>query len=168
MFAGNLKRASLALEHLVKYLHSSKTSTNNTTDTEFKKTHPITQQICTAEYFEKAVSSISTQSKDSSWGLDSSIKIFDMQFESNPFHHEGGTSLAISSTRSSAPISQISALKNCVYTLENSHDIPSLNDMERTQILAVVDLLGECIDPNFSSAYESLDEPGRRYTWFIF
>lgn len=50
-----------------------------------------------------------------------------------------------------------------IYALENSHDISFIKDMERTQILAIVDLLGEIGDSSHASAYESLDEPGRRY-----
>ena len=50
-----------------------------------------------------------------------------------------------------------------IYALKNSHDIAFIKDMERTQILAIVDLLGEIGDSSHASAYESLDEPERMY-----
>ncbi|CAN6465807.1 unnamed protein product [Victoria cruziana] len=56
-----------------------------------------------------------------------------------------------------------SKIKRFSRILENSPQIPLVGNVERTQILALVDLLMEIIDRSGATSYESFDEPGRRF-----
>lgn len=55
-----------------------------------------------------------------------------------------------------------SALSDLVEPLEDLHHLAAINNVEKMQMLAITDLLGEVSTP-YTSTYESLDEPGRRY-----
>ena len=51
----------------------------------------------------------------------------------------------------------------CIEAVEKLYCFTAISNTEKMQILAIVDLLREISDPLSASAYESLDEPGRRY-----
>jgi hypothetical protein len=56
-----------------------------------------------------------------------------------------------------------SELNGFIESLENFPNLPHLINIERAEILSIIDLLREVSNPDSSSAYQSLDEPGRRY-----
>lgn len=56
-----------------------------------------------------------------------------------------------------------SELSGCYETVQKLYDMTAISNTEKMQILAIVDLLCEVVKPQSASAYNSLDEPGRRY-----
>lgn len=69
-----------------------------------------------------------------------------------------------SAENNSIPTSTRSELNGFIESLEKFPDIPLWINIEKTQILAIIDLLSEVCSSDSSSAYQSLDEPGRRYS----
>lgn len=56
-----------------------------------------------------------------------------------------------------------SELSGFVESLQNVYKLAGVTDVEKMEILAVVDLLNEFDSKHSASVYENLDEPGRRY-----
>lgn len=60
---------------------------------------------------------------------------------------------------SSSPNSELGGF---IDSLEKSYGLAAILNIEKMDILAVIDLLKEVSNTNTASAYENLDEPGRR------
>ena len=90
------------------------------------------------------------------WGEDRSNTTFNLLSSSNSFLYGDGN-LGISTTTSASKKSEI------VELLDKNFSLYGISDTERTQILAISDLMSEITDQSRSSPYKGLDEAGRRY-----
>lgn len=155
MFLGNWKRAYVAVRHLVGCL---------TSNYDLKKRHISKRiglpNIVLSDYLEGSISK-GSQGNGFQWSGDAASITSISQAQSSLFqfsYHSDSNAEneSISSTKSE--------LNGFIESLEKLPDLPLLIDLEKAQILAIVDLLGEVSSAHSSSAYQSLDEPGRRYS----
>lgn len=154
MCSGNWKRAYMAVRHLVECLTSNYATEMKNIST---KTTCIIPEILLSDYFEGSLFRNSTI-KGFQWGGD--LTTTSSQFQSSMFQFASDNESFASNIM--FPSSKTSELSGFVEPLENLHRLAAISDTEKTQIVAIIDLLGELSTPQ-TSAYESLDEPGRRY-----
>lgn len=163
MSLGNWKRAYVSVRHLVEYLTSNDVSEKIYPST---KSGHIVPQILLSNYFEGFLSKSSANNEFKWSGVDTSmtssqfnggITLFAYNFES--------VDASTYMVNSSSPKSE---LCDFVESLENLHGLPAITTIEKMEILAVVDLLKEVSTMQSVSAYENLDEPGRRYFYDLF
>ena len=156
MFSGNWKRANVAVRHLVGCLSSSY---------ETKKRH-VSKKTGLPDlelsYYIEGLISKSSQDKGFQWTgvADSISSISQAQSSLNHSPYHSGSSTESMSISASAK----SELNGFIESIQNLPELPAVINMEKTQILAIIDLLSEVSSPYSSSAYQSLDEPGRRYS----
>ncbi|XP_029129055.1 uncharacterized protein LOC109807783 isoform X2 [Cajanus cajan] len=152
--SGNWKRAFVALRHLVECLNSNYDP---------KKIH-ISKKIglpnIALSYYLEGCISKGSQGKGFQWSGDATSMTSISQAQSSlfqfPYH-------SVSSPENGNISSTESELNGFIESLEKLPDLPLLIDTEKTQILAIIDLLSEVSGAHSSSAYQSLDEPGRRF-----
>lgn len=153
--SGNWKRAYAAVKHFVECLISNYDP----------KKRQITKRnglpsIILSDYLEGRMPK-SSQDKGFNWSGDvASITSFSQAQSSSfqfPYHSDSSSENKRSSTSTS------SELNGFIESLENFPNLPHLINIERTEILSIIDLLREVSNPDSSSAYQSLDEPGRRF-----
>lgn len=161
LFAGNWKRAYVAVRHLVECLGSAETSDKCGEANSFRKPCNIIPQIQLSQYFGGLSSSI--HDKGLQWGGGISSEISGSLFERSFFPLEEVNSTASFSGNMLGVTPEKSEITRFIEALEKSHDLTAIMNMDKAQILATVDLLGEVCDSCYSSAYESFDEPGQRY-----
>lgn len=148
------------MKHLVECLNS---------DCDPKKRHISKRNglpnIILSNYLEGRISK-SSQDTGFNWSGDAASITSISQAQSSliqfPYHSGSGTENKSIST------STRSDLDGFIESLKNFPDLPHLINIESTEILSIIDLLGEVSSPNSSSAYQSLDEPGRRYSYLIY
>nr|GEW38361.1 hypothetical protein [Tanacetum cinerariifolium] len=154
IYSGNWKRARIALEHLFEHLTSSDLKRNPTA----KSGHRI-PQIGLSDYVEGLLTP-NSNSKAVTWSGGVSLGS-SSSFQSNPFSYSNWDSTgSINSYDSSSTRSGLSRLADSAEKLQN---VSAITNIEKMQILAVVDLLDEISNSNASSPYGGLDEPGRRF-----
>ncbi|TKY64098.1 DmX protein 2 [Spatholobus suberectus] len=153
--SGNWKRAYVAVRHLVECL---------TSNYDPKKRH-ISKRIglpnIALSYYLEGCISKGSQNKGFQWSGDAASMTSISQAQSTLFqfpYHSGS-----SAENGSISSSTKSELNGFIESLEKLADVPLLIDTEKTQILAIIDLLSEVSSAHSSSAYQSLDEPGRRF-----
>ncbi|ESW07263.1 hypothetical protein PHAVU_010G115000 [Phaseolus vulgaris] len=149
--SGNWKRAYVAVRHLVECL----TSTYDPKKRHISKRIGL-PNIVLSNYLEGCISKVS-QGKGFQWGGDSA-SISQAQSSLFQFPYHSG-----SNAENESIFSTKSELNGFIGSLEKFPDLPLLIDIEKTQILAIIDLLSEVSSAHSSSAYQSLDEPGRRF-----
>ncbi|KAK7381980.1 hypothetical protein VNO80_00582 [Phaseolus coccineus] len=149
--SGNWKRAYVAVRHLVECL----TSTYDPKKRHISKRIGL-PNIVLSNYLEGCISKVS-QGKGFQWGGDSA-SISQAQSSLFQFPYHSG-----SSAENESIFSTKSELNGFIESLEKFPELPLLIDIEKTQILAIIDLLSEVSSAHSSSAYQSLDEPGRRF-----
>lgn len=150
MSLGNWKRAFIALRHLVKNLASSNLSKQGHGA---KMPSNIVSPVPLSDYLEGLVA---PSSSDKLFQWSSS------QLQTGLLHFApigGGydapnTALTSSSSRSE--------FDDFIEALERLYSYTHITKVEKMQALALIDLLQEVGNPNSSSAYGSLDGPGRR------
>ncbi|CAN1794030.1 DmX-like protein 1 [Linum perenne] len=146
IYSGNWKRAYVSVQHLVEHLASSSCEKKcDTADHGYS-----VPQIPLPAYFEGHLSKDSTD-KEFQWSSDSALPasqtfVFNSNFDSPNL---------MSSSSSKSEISSY------VESLEKSNELTGLTNIEKLQLVAIVDLLGEVKQSN--SAYKDLDGPGRRF-----
>uniref|UniRef100_A0A9I9CN67 RAVE complex protein Rav1 C-terminal domain-containing protein n=1 Tax=Cucumis melo TaxID=3656 RepID=A0A9I9CN67_CUCME len=148
IYSGKWKRAYSALSHLIEHLSSDKKSSANSTYT--------IPEIPLSDYFEGVIKT--STDKGVQWSTNSLSSQFKEGVSQWAFNWD-----SISNDNSFIPSSTKSEFSSFVEPLEKLYELAGLTSMEKTQTLAIVDLLGEISNKSSSSAYESLDEPGRRY-----
>ncbi|KAK1412198.1 hypothetical protein QVD17_33237 [Tagetes erecta] len=136
IFAGNWKRAQIALEHLLQHL------TSNYADL---KRIP---QMSLSDYVEGFFPGKSSN-KAVTWDFNANLD----QFNHSSWDPNG-------STNSTSTKSGLSGLSE---SLEKLQGISAITNKEKMQILAAIDLLDEISNSNSSSPYGGLDEAGRRF-----
>ncbi|XP_011650671.1 uncharacterized protein LOC101204824 isoform X2 [Cucumis sativus] len=148
IYSGKWKRAYSALSHLIEHLSSDKKSSANSTYT--------IPEIPLSDYFEGVIKT--STDKGVQWSTNSLSSQFKEGVSQWAFNWD-----SISNDNSFVPSSTKSEFSSFIEPLEKLYELAGLTSMEKTQTLAIVDLLGEISNKSSSSAYESLDEPGRRY-----
>ncbi|PON42363.1 WD repeat containing protein [Parasponia andersonii] len=153
IFAGNWKRAYSAVRHLVECLDRASEKRCGT-----ENSSHIVPQIPLSNYFEGLLPK-SLPDKEFNWGGNAALNTFS-QFQkgSSQFVYNLESD---SSNKNFMPSSTKSELNTFIEPLEGYYELAAITTVEKTQILAVIDLLGEMTNPN--SAYGSLDEPGQRF-----
>lgn len=149
MRLGNWKRAYAAVRHLVECLTSSAASKMENISA--KSSH-IIPQILLSNYFDGILLKNSTV-KGFQWSGD--LTGTSSQFQSSMNYEPIASNIMFPSS------STTSELNGFGEPLENLYQLAALTNTQKTQILAIIDLLGEVSIPHIS-IYESLDEPGRR------
>lgn len=153
--SGNWKRAYVAVKHFVECLISN----NDPKKRQITKKNGL-PSIILSHYLEGRLSK-GSQDKGFNWSGDvASINSFSQTQSSLiqfPYHSDSSAENKSSST------STRSELNGFIEYLENFPDVSHLINIERTEILSIIDLLSEVSNPDSSSAYQSLDEPGRRF-----
>ncbi|OIW02299.1 hypothetical protein TanjilG_11193 [Lupinus angustifolius] len=152
--SGNWKRAFVAVRHLVECL----TSNDDPKKRYIAKRTGLPD--ITLPYYLEGLISKSSKDKEFQWGGDSAsvMSISQAQSSSDFFPFHSGSSAENKSTTSTK-----SELNGFVESLENFPELSHLISIEKSGILAIIDLLCEVSSPHSSSPYQSLDEPGRRF-----
>lgn len=156
MCSGNWKQAFAAVRHLVDCLISvSKKGHDNT-----KFSH-IVPQILLSSYFEEIPLKGSTN-KGFQWGGVNTLTTSSSQYDTGfiPFSHNLESDASNYMSNSSSQKSEVSGF---VELIKNLYKLAAITDQEKVEILALVDLLNEISNVHSASAYQNLDEPGRRY-----
>nr|XP_015888746.2 uncharacterized protein LOC107423659 isoform X2 [Ziziphus jujuba var. spinosa] len=153
MYAGNWKRAYMAVKHLVEWLTDKRSKP--------AKSCHIVPQIPLSSYFEGFIPN-SLPDKGFHWSGDASLSTssFQTQRGLSPFAYglDSGPPNNLLISSSTKP-----ELSSFMEPLENFHELAAITKAEKTQILAIIDLLNEVANPHSASVYESLDESGKRF-----
>lgn len=136
------------MSHLIEHLPSDEKSSPNPTYT--------IPEILLSDYFEGVVKT--STDKGVQWSTSDSSSQFKGGVSQWTFNWE-----STSNGNSFIPSSTKSEFSSFIEPLEKFYEVAGLTSVEKTQTLAIVDLLGEISNKSSASAYESLDEPGRRY-----
>ena len=150
MCLGHWKRACAALRHLVEYLTSGYASEKRCSS---GKNSSIAPQIHLSNYLEVLLSKDSTNN-GFKWSADVILPTSSSQFFMYGTNFDASNNVSV-------PSLTTSELFGFIEPLEKMYDLAALTNIEKLQILAIIDLLSEI--QQSSSAYENLDEPGRRY-----
>lgn len=156
MFSGNWRRAYVSLRHLVDHLTSRDASKKR----DFvAKSSNVFPQIILSNYLEGHLSNKSNV-KGFHWSGATDLKT-SLQFQGGFVQVNNN----VESHASSMLISTLttSELSGFVEPLEELYELAGLTGIQKTQILAIIDLLNEVSNSQSASAYANLDEPGRRY-----
>ncbi|PIA28838.1 hypothetical protein AQUCO_06600041v1 [Aquilegia coerulea] len=162
LYSGHWRRAFVAVRHLVEYLTSDSTSVACEKAYDSIKPKNIIPQILLSKYFEEPFST-GLSNKGFVWGGDAAVVSSDAKFQINSieFFEHGADGNGFSNALNSGSVK--SEISRFIETIQKFNDIAAITSMERMQILAVIELLDEICDSSCASAYESLDEPGRRF-----
>ncbi|XP_073006884.1 uncharacterized protein [Typha latifolia] len=147
LYSGNWKRAQIVLQHLAESIRTSETSTTNMECTGLGESGHIIPEIHLSDYFMDTTST-NFSYKGLQWGENTTTRVSDFHFHANVLHDVA---------------SQKSEVTGFAHTLNKCLDVAAITDIERMQILVIVDLLVEISDLSRASAYKTLDEPGRRF-----
>lgn len=143
-----------ALQHLIQSMKASEASKVMQKCSSCRKPCHSIPELPLSEYF-VATTSNNISNKDFLWGGDRSNTTFNFLSPSNSFLYVDGN-LGMNTTTSVSQKSEI------VELLDKNFSIYGISDTEKTQILAISDLMVEITDQSRSSPYKSLDEAGRR------
>lgn len=154
LYSGEWKRANAALQHLVQSMKVSETSKGMSKCISCRKSCHDIPELPLSEYFADTSNNIST--KGFLWGEDRSNTSFNLLSPSTSVLY-ADDNLGVSTT-SASQTSEI------VELLDKNFSIYGISDSERTQILAISDLMDRISNQAHSSCpYKSLDEAGRRF-----
>ncbi|CAI0469651.1 unnamed protein product [Linum tenue] len=148
IYSGNWKRAYASVQHLVEHIGStSETKCGTANLGHFVPLIPL------SVYFEGHLAKSSTDT-GCQWTSDSALPASSSQaFIFNSDYVTQNNMISSSSSKSE--------FTSLVETLEQSYESAALTNLEKSQIIAIMDLLGEVKQSN--SAYHNLDGPGRRF-----
>lgn len=150
MCLGNWKRSYISVKHLVEYLlTSSYASEKRYSSANYRH---IVPQIFLSNYFEGLLVKDSTD-EGFQWSADAGLHTSSSQVFVYSSNSDASNNVFSSSSTKSE-------LGTFVEPLEKFYDLAALTNKEKLQILAIIDLLIEV--QHSASAYENLDEPGRR------
>ncbi|WOK91366.1 hypothetical protein Cni_G00057 [Canna indica] len=155
--SGNWKRAQASLKHFVECISNNETSTANLESNKCGKFLYNVPEIHLSLYFEDN-NSVNSSSERLVWGQST--------ISEGPTFHQGNSFQLLDSNLEPNTFGRFSSnsnksgIMNLIDTLEKSHGISSITELEKTQMLVILDLLN---DISVTSAYKSLDEAGRRF-----
>ena len=144
-----------ALQHLIQSMKASEASKITSKCSSCRKSCHSIRELPLSEYFVATMSN-NISNKGFLWGEDRSNTTFNLLSPSNSFLYGDGN-LGISTATSVSKKSEI------VELLDKNYSSYGISDTERTEILAISDLMSEITDQSRSSPYKGLDEAGRRY-----
>ncbi|XP_068645001.1 uncharacterized protein [Aristolochia californica] len=147
--SGRWKRAYAAVKHLVEHLNSDV----NSGVFRKGKSYFIIPQIQLSQYLEESVTT-KISFKRLEWATHLSSESYGA--ESQGTFHVFPESLSNSSKGNPEE-------SGFTRSLDKFHDIEGISKKSRTELLAIVDLLGEVKDSHCTSTFESLDGSGRRF-----
>uniref|UniRef100_A0A0E0MXX2 RAVE complex protein Rav1 C-terminal domain-containing protein n=1 Tax=Oryza rufipogon TaxID=4529 RepID=A0A0E0MXX2_ORYRU len=152
LYSGQWKRANTVLQHLVQSMQANKIS-NTLLECSFcgKSCHNIPECPLSESFTDMTSNDISNRGL--LWGDNQRSTAFSLLSPSNSYPRMED----INTTTSTSQSSEINKL------LATNVSISTISDMERTQIVALSDLLGKITDQSHASPYKSLDEAGRRF-----
>ncbi|XP_047938214.1 uncharacterized protein LOC125185681 isoform X1 [Salvia hispanica] len=148
--SGNWKRAFIALRHLAKHLASGTLSEQGHGA---KMPSSLVSPVPLSDYLD-GILPLHSSGNVFHW---STSQLHTGLFNSVP---EGGYGAHNSTMTSSLSKSEFDGF---IESLESLHSYNCINTDEKIQAIALVDLLREVGNANSTSAYGSLDEPGRRF-----
>ncbi|KAJ4728093.1 Transducin family protein/WD-40 repeat protein [Melia azedarach] len=153
IYSGNWKRAYVSVRHLVETL----TSKSEKRCCSAKSSHMV-PHILLSTYFE-GLPSQGSADNGFQWSGVNTLMTSSSQFNGgfSQFAYNVDASNFISSSSSKSEIGGF------FESLENLNELPGITSVEKMEILAVIDLLNELDNKQSASAYENLDEPGRRF-----
>ncbi|CAK9136914.1 unnamed protein product [Ilex paraguariensis] len=156
--SGNWKRAYVALQHLVGYLTSNDASAKRHCLMESSRVIP---PVPFSDYLEGLMSARSTDEKFQ-WSGDASLVTSSLQLQKDltQVTYSWDSDASNGTFNSSRTRSELSGFAEQV---EKFYCLGAVTNTEKVQVLAIIDLLQEVSSPSSVSAYESLDEPGRRF-----
>jgi len=159
LYSGEWKRVNAALQHLIQSMKASEASKITSKCSSCRKSCHSIRELPLSEYFVATMSN-NISNKGFLWGEDRSNTTFNLLSPSNSFLYGDGN-LGISTTTSASKKSEI------VELLDKNFSLYGISDTERTQILAISDLMSEITDQSRSSPYKGLDEAGRSSDSFM-
>ncbi|BFG22185.1 hypothetical protein CerSpe_084590 [Prunus speciosa] len=158
IFSGNWKRAYIALRHLNEFLSSNSSPERKYSPAKYSICVP---QIPLSSFFDARIS-VYSNDRGFQWSGDVSLVPSSSQFQRNLDQftysldsYASSNQLNLSSTKTE--------LSDFVEPFEKLYKSAAISDMEKIQILSIIDLLIEMTNSHSGSAYESLDESGRRF-----
>ncbi|GJM94179.1 hypothetical protein PR202_ga10801 [Eleusine coracana subsp. coracana] len=154
LYSGQWKRVNDALQHLVQSMKVSGSNVMAKCNSCHKAWRNV-PGLPLSKFFVETVSS-DFSNKGFLWGEDRSNTAFNMLSPANSFTHVDGT-LSIGTTTNASQKSEIDQM------FDKNFSIDAIRDTDKTQMLAVSDLMGDITDLRRSSPYKSLDEAGRRF-----
>ncbi|PSS03929.1 DmX-like protein [Actinidia chinensis var. chinensis] len=159
IYTGHWKRAYVVLRHLVEYLTSTDASQKGYFSA--KSSSHVIPLVHLSNYLEGVLPTRLSE-KTFLWNEDASLITPSLQVPkgANQLSYSWGCDSSNNNINSSSIESELSV---CVEAVEKLYRLTAISNTEKMQILAIVDLLREVRDPLSASAYESLDEPGRRF-----
>ncbi|KAH7678962.1 RAVE complex protein Rav1 C-terminal protein [Dioscorea alata] len=158
LYSGNWRHVLAILGHLVESIKSNEDSADTLEIGKSKyPSHKILEIQLLAYFPETILTSLSD--KMLQWGQDISSSMLSFEPQRNLLQFGEFDSL----TNAPNSISEKSEITGLIDILEKTRYIPGIIDIEKTQILSIVDLVGEVSGANGGSVYQSLDEPGRRF-----
>ncbi|XVE77297.1 hypothetical protein DITRI_Ditri13aG0051100 [Diplodiscus trichospermus] len=158
IYSGNWKRAYISVRHLVEYLNSSyilKKRDHN------PKISDIVPQMPLSDYIGGILSKSSTQNTFQ-WSENATLMTSSSQFQSG-FTQFAYNSAPDASSNMFSLSSTESGLRDFIEPINRLHELAAITTTEKMQTLAIIDILNEVSNPQSASAYEILDEPGRRF-----
>ncbi|KAG9447852.1 hypothetical protein H6P81_013980 [Aristolochia fimbriata] len=148
--SGRWKRAYAAVKHLVEHLNSDTNSGNCRKGYNLGKSCIHIPQILLSQFLEETVAT-KMSSKGLQWSTDLSSGTY------------GADSQVYADTISNSSTGNSDEIGLTRTLVDKFHDIEGISKKNRTELLAIVDLLSEVKDSRCSSLYESLDASGRRF-----
>ncbi|KAH9622667.1 hypothetical protein KSS87_015596 [Heliosperma pusillum] len=154
IYSGNWKRANVAVSHLIECLASNSASERRVN---LAKSSTAVSQVNLSNYFEGQMLSGRT-SQVFQWSRDPSTTTWSSNSESGLMQFSAGdtTNMFTASVSSSKSPGFQEVLEKLWV-----HEV--LTDSQKLKMFAIVDLLREINNSQYASAFESLDEPGRRF-----
>uniref|UniRef100_A0A0E0JK06 RAVE complex protein Rav1 C-terminal domain-containing protein n=1 Tax=Oryza punctata TaxID=4537 RepID=A0A0E0JK06_ORYPU len=152
LYSGQWKRANTVLQHLVQSMKANEIS-NGLLECSFcgKSCHNIPECPVSESFTDMTSNDISNRGL--LWGDNQRSTAFSLLSPSNSY-------LRMEDINTTTSTSQSLEINNLLAT---NVSISTISDMERTQIVAISDLLGKITDQSHASPYKSLDEAGRRF-----
>ncbi|XP_020588907.1 uncharacterized protein LOC110030508 [Phalaenopsis equestris] len=158
LYRGNWKRAYIVLKHLVDSLKSLNTSTTVVACCSSGKPCYI-PHISLSKY----LVGTTTEPSNATLHWSKGSNFASANLEKNIFQF-GEDTLKLTVYKDFPLIDGLkSEFIGFIDTLEKSHYLVTLTNMDRIYILTVLDILLELSNTSYTSLYESLDEPGRRF-----
>lgn len=162
LYSGNWRHVLAILGHLVESIKSNEDPAGTLEISKSKyPSHKILEIQFLAYFPETVLTSLSD--KKLQWGQDISSSVLSFEPQRDLLQFGEFDSLTNAPNSILTPISEKSEITGLIDTLGKTCYIPGIIDNEKTQILAIVDLLGEVSGAGGGSVYQSLDEPGRRF-----
>ncbi|KAK9749540.1 hypothetical protein RND81_02G133100 [Saponaria officinalis] len=155
IYSGNWKRAHVSVCHLTECLASNSTSDQRVIPA---KSSITVRQVNVSNYIEGKMSNDRT-SQVFQWSQDLNTTTWGSNSESGMMQFSAGdaTNSMFTASVSSSKSSRFHEV------LEKLHGQEALTDPQKMQMLAIVELLQEINNSQYASAFESLDETGRRF-----